>query len=131
MKAPLINDIFPPVEIPDNSFFSFIILVSIGLILLSFGFYRFYKKRAVKQLTAEEKQLNILKACDLENVRQSAYQISYYGKLLASTSEEKRLLDKIILELTPYKYQQDLSHLPDSIKEQLQLFITLLERKHV
>ena len=131
MKALIINDIFPPVEIPDNSYSNFVIIISIGLAFLSIGLYRLYKKRAVKELSTEEKQLNILKNCDLENVRQSAYQISYYGKLLASSSEEKKILDNIILELTPYKYQQELSHLPDSIKEQLQLFITLLERKHV
>lgn len=122
MKQLNIEDIFPPVTVPDNSlrlFISFIVL----FVVLVFTFYYFYKKRVQKKKKDETYYLNILLHSNFYNVKQSAYMFTYYGRKLAKTKGQKKELERIISQLTIYKYQQKLLNIPEKLQKEIRGFL--------
>ena len=130
MKTLQINDIFPLETIPDNSIYLFVSLVLTGGVLLALSLYFFYKRYHSPQIDAEKKQLIILKNCNFDNTKQSAYQVSYYGRRLASRQEEKEAIETLITKLHTYKYKKEPSVIPQEIKDELQSFIQLIESRN-
>jgi len=131
MKTLRINDVFPLVDIPDNSFTFFLVLVGIGCVIVVFVGYFFYKKHTVNKISTREKQLNILKNCDFKNPKPSVYQISYYGRLLVSSPQEKEAIEAIITELEPYKYDKFAPAISDDIQKQVQGFVHTIQDENV
>jgi len=131
MKHILRHDIFPPLEVHDNSLWIFILLVIAGVSVISIVWiwllkrYRFNKDRNFKNY------LKILKKCDLTQARASAYSISYYGRLLAQSEEENFLLESLIAELEFYKYKKNTPELSLELKEQFFIFVDKIESKYV
>ena len=131
MKNLVINDVFPLVDVPDNSAYIFFTLLFAGILSVGLGSYYLYKKFRVHKISREKKYIKILKNCDFKNAKQSTYQISYYGHLLAKTVEEKKAIEEIVTQLSSHKYKKDVPEISDEIKEQFQLFLNTIEISHV
>ena len=129
MKTLVINDIFPLVDVPDNSVYLFSILLFAAVTGAGWGIYWLYKRFAAEKESRESNAIKILKNCDFINAKESAYQISYYGRFLAETEEEKEAVEDLVTQLSSYKYRKETTELPDEIREQLQLFINTIERR--
>ncbi len=130
MKSPEMNDIFPLVDVPDNSVYLFFTLLFIALLSLGVGLYSLYKKFRVEKISREKKYIEIVKNCDFKTTKQSLYQISYYGHLLAKTVEEKQAIEAIVTELSSYKYKKEVPEISDEIKEKLVSFLHRVEKRH-
>ncbi len=125
----MIHDIFPPVEIPDNSFYLFLLLFFCTLFIcfaLLLFFYKRYKKRRNRQTLLF---LKILQQCDFTDAKQSAYKIEYYAKALAITEEQKALFTQIQTLLQSYKYRDSQAPLPQNIQTLLKLFIKSVQER--
>lgn len=131
MKNLVINDVFPLVDVPDNSAYIFFTLLCIGILSVGLGIYTLYKKFRVYKIRREKKYIQILKNCDFKNAKQSVYQINYYGYLLAKTVEEKKALEALVTQLSSYKYKKDVPEISDEIKGQFQRFLQMIEIRHV
>ncbi len=125
----MIHDIFPSVEIPDNSFYLFLLLLFCTLYIcftLLLFFYKRYEKSRNRQTVLF---LKILQQCDFTDAKQSAYKIEYYAKALATTEEQKALLAQMQTLLQPYKYRDGQTPLPQNIQTVLKLFIKNVQEK--
>ena len=125
----MIHDIFPPIKIPDNSFYLFLLLLFCTLLIcfaLLLFFYKRYKKRRNRQTLLF---LKILQQCDFADAKQSAYKIEYYTKALATTEEQKALLAQMQTLLQPYKYRETQAPLPQNIQTALKLFTKSVQER--
>ena len=125
-----IHDIKPIVQIQD-----FTIYVYYGLIVVSFLFLLFViyficillKKKAVSK---DKEYFTILNNIDFNNTKESSYLISRYGRLLAKTQREKRLIDDIHNDLEVYKYKKNIDKdISMDIKNQFSIFMDSLDVK--
>ena len=117
-----IEDVFPPLTVPDNSLSLFILLVILCLVIALTLFY-VYKKRVQKNKKDESDYLKILLRSNFYNVKQSAYLFTYYGRKLAKTKEQKKELECIISQLFSYKYQQKSLNIPQKLQEDIRRFL--------
>ena len=131
MKHKLRYDIFPPLEVHDNSLWIFILLVIAGVSVISIAWILLFKRYHSSRDKNFKKYLKTLKNCDLTQARISAYRLSYYGRLLAQTEEEKDLLKSLVAELEFYKYKKNAPELSSELKEQFFIFLSKIESKYV
>ena len=119
-----IHDIKGLVEVPDYSLYLLIALVFLGItlfVVLLYILYRFYKKKKQSQ---RKQWYEKLKALDLSDAKKSAYAITRYGRLLASTKKEEEFIDQIITELEGNKYKKEVDPIK---KETIAKFQTFME----
>jgi hypothetical protein len=125
MNALHVEDIFPPVSVPDNSL-NILVLSAIVCVVMIITLYYFYKKRVQKNKKDEIHYLHILLHSNFYNVKQSAYLFTYYGRKLAKTKEQKKELECIISQLYSYKYQQKSLNIPQKLQEDIRRFLDAL-----
>ena len=106
----LLKDIKPLLEIPDNSFYIYWgLIIFASLLLLAVLFFiakRFWEKRKVNLAKGYLKKL---KAIDWKDAKKSAYDATYYARLLATDDRKKELFSQLepLLEQFKYKKQVD------------------------
>jgi len=118
-----LRDIKGIVQVPDMSFYIFIALVIIGvLIALSLVIYLLgiIKKR---KKTKRKLYIQKLKSVDTKNSKKAAYLITKYARKLAKTKEEKGILDQLLKELERYKYVKNAPPFDEESKKYLKLFL--------
>jgi len=130
MNQILLHDIFPPLEVNDNSLLVFIVLVVVSVTLIFLSMSWILKKYSFNRDKTLKKHLSILKNCDLSQARVSAFCISYYGRLLAQSREEKALIEELIRELEIYKYKKNMPEISSELKERVLMFIDTIESKY-
>ena len=123
-----IHDIKPIVEIPDFSlylYYGLILLVIIMICLLIYGLYKFLKP---KVKTQEMYWYEELQKLDFNNIKQTAYDISKYGRYLAKEERQIRLIDELTDELSSFKYKKEIpSELTQEIKNKFRIFMDTLD----
>ncbi len=118
-----LRDIKGIVQVPDMSFYIFIALVIIGvLIALSLVIYLL---GIIKKRKKSKRKLYIqkLKSIDTKNSKKAAYLITKYARKLAKTKEEKGILDQLLKELERYKYVKNAPPFDEESKKYLKLFL--------
>ncbi len=111
-----IHDIKSLVDIPDISLYIYIflwIIASAIIFLIVFLLFRFFRNRSKNQ---RKEYYKILDELDLSDVKNSAYTITKYARLLAQSHREKKLVNELIEELEAYKYKKEVEPLSDEIK---------------
>ena len=119
-----LHDIFPEVPIVEYSLYSFLALCLLGLVLL-YVLYRVIKNRRKKQLP-----LHILEHYAPNNAKQTAQQVSYYGKQLAKSETQKQTLSSLEAKLEHYKYLKTSELLSTALQEEIEQFIDSLKGKN-
>lgn len=122
-----IHDIKNLVEIPDISFYIFLILcILAGLIILAllFFIYKFFKNRKNNR---RKEYFQILKDLDFTNSKHTAYTITKYSRLLVSNEREEKLCLELIEELEQYKYKKDVNNLSVEAKSMFERFMDSLD----
>ncbi|WP_457748618.1 hypothetical protein [Sulfurimonas sp.] len=125
MNQLLLDDVFHPVKVPDNSFV-FFTLSTIVCVIVVLTVYYLYKKRVKKNKKDDAYYLHILLNRNFYNVKQSAYLFSYYGRKLAKTKEQKKSVEKIISQLFIYKYRQKSLCIPQALQKEMKNFVDAL-----
>jgi len=120
-----LHDIFPEVPIVEYSMYSFLALCLLGLILL-YVLYSVLKNRRKKL-----HPLHILERYNANDAKQTAQQISYYGKQLAIGKAQKQNLAALEAKLEHYKYLKTSEPLSTALQEEIEKFIRILKGKDV
>jgi len=120
-----LHDIFPEVPIVEYSLYSFLALCLLGLVLL-YVLYRVLKNRRKKL-----QPLHILEHYNANDAKQTAQQVSYYGKQLAKSEAQKQSLTVLEAKLEHYKYLKTSEPLSTALQEEIERFIDSLKGKDV
>jgi len=120
-----LHDIFPEVPNVEYSFYIFLAINLVGFALLYF-LYKVLRNRQNKL-----HPLDILEQYNPDDAKQTAYQISYYGKELATSETQKQHLAQLEKELVAYKYLKTSQALSKEEKEEIEKFIHTIKGKNV
>jgi len=120
-----LHDIFPEVPNVEYSFYIFLAINLVGFALLYF-LYKVLKNRQNKL-----HPLDILKHYNPDDAKQTAYQISYYGKQLATNETQKQHLSQLEEKLDSYKYLKTSQSLSKEEQEEIEKFIHTIKGKNV
>jgi len=128
MKDIPLHDIKPIVEVPDNSLY---FTVALGLVLLLvlvalvFWILRLYRQSKAEDL--RKIHLEKIHNVDTSDAKEAAYEISYYGRLLAESQRELDLLESLDERLSRYKYKKEVKSLDDDTLGYYRLFLEVLD----
>ena len=120
-----LHDIFPEVHIVEYSLYTFLALCLVGLALLYF-LYKVLKNRRKKM-----HPLHILEQYNPNDAKQTAHQVSYYGKQLAKSEAQKQLLASLKVKLESYKYLKTFQALSTELQEDIETFLTSIRHENV
>ena len=120
-----LHDIFPEVPIVEYSLYTFLALCLVGLALLYF-LYKVLKNRRKKL-----QPLHILEHYNTNDAKQTAHQVSYYGKQLSKSEAQKQSLALLEEKLEHYKYLKISEPLSTELQEEIERFIASLKGKDV
>jgi len=120
-----LHDIFLEVPIVEYSLYTFLALCLMGLALLYF-LYKVLKNRRKKL-----QPLHILEHYNPNDTKQTAHQVSYYGKQLAKSETQKQTLSSLEVKLQHYKYLKTSEPLSTALQAEIERFIATLKGKHV
>ena len=126
-----IHDIKPIVEIPDNTIYLYYLTLFVGFVLIIGFVYIIYKLIfGKKEISKELQYFKKLQNLDLKDTKKSAYLISKYGRYLAKTDREKRLIDEIHHDLEQYKYKKVVKEdISIDIQNKFHIFLDSLDVK--
>jgi len=122
-----INDIKDIVDIPDYSIYIFSAMIIAIIIIIGLIIYFIYKYFKNKKHDIKKEYFKILQNLDLNDTKNSAYKITKYGTILASSQREKRLISSLNAQLEKYKYKKDVEPFDDNIKNQFHIFLDSLD----
>ncbi len=96
------------VEIPDLSFYFFLGAILIALLFIGSISYMFYRQHRQKHRTdLRKKVLERLRHADLHDPKKAAYQITKYGRYLATEERSQKLFAQLLPRLEKYKFTPD------------------------
>ncbi len=125
-----IHDIKPIVQIPDFTIYIYYSLIVVCFLVFMIIIYYIFKLFKKSEISKEKKYFNILKNIDFKDTKKASYQISKYGRLLANSEREKRIIDDIHSSLEMYKYKKNIqSEISIDIKNQFEIFMDSLDVK--
>jgi hypothetical protein len=126
-----LRDIKPIVEIPDGSFYIFIALVIVGIIVLLaliYLLYRFIKIR--KKINIKKQNLAKLKNINLKDSKKASYEITKLAYYFAKQNpEHKPKALELIAKLQDYKYKKTVSSLDDYTISCYHVFVELVSNE--
>lgn len=123
-----IHDIKPIVEIPDNTIYIYYALIVTGLLLSFLLLYLIYKFFKSKKITDDKIYFEKLKRIDFKELKESSYNISKYGRVLAKDERQKRLIEELHNSLEQFKYKKTIPNtIPINIKQQFETFMESLD----
>ena len=119
-----LKDIKGFVEVPDQSFFYFILTLSGATFLLLMFIFLFFwyrrPKRKRKRLSLKEEAIINLKAIDFSDTKEAVYSFSENTQLIVNEDEK---LKNLLKKLEEYKYKKEVPTLSSEDKELMQKFI--------
>ncbi|WP_200762585.1 hypothetical protein [Nitrosophilus alvini] len=118
-----IRDIKPLVEIPDISFYAYIIsflLFSVFVAVLLFKVLKILKR---KKRNERKILLQKLKSIDVSDSKKAAYEITKYGRKLVNDERSRRIFLELLPKLEKYKYRKKVPNMDEETIRYFTLFI--------
>ncbi|NPA65599.1 MAG: DUF4381 domain-containing protein [Epsilonproteobacteria bacterium] len=104
-----LHDIKPLVEIDDYSWYYFLLLSTIAIIVIAGLVYlllKWFKHRKKENIRKEH--LKRLKKIDLKNTKKAAYELTKYGATFKDDdTRHKEMYQNMIEKLSAYKYKKE------------------------
>ena len=115
-------------EISDMSFYLFIgasifVLLIIGLLI--FLFYRHFRSKKDQNLRKEV--LKRLENVNFDNPKESAYEITKYGRFLVENEQSEKIFLELEKKLEKYKFTKDVPKIDKDTIRQYDLFLKMLD----
>lgn len=119
-----LKDIKPLLEIPDNSFYIYWGLI-IFAALLALGILYFVAKKVweSRKVNLAKGYLKNLKAIDWKDAKKSAYDATYYARLLATDERRKELFSQLEPLLEQYKYKKEVEEVDQDTLNRFNLYV--------
>ena len=93
------------VEIPDISFYFFLAALLIALLFVGALSYMLYRRfRAGRRADLRKKVLERLRRVDFSDPKRAAYEITKYGRFLATEERSQKLFAQLLPRLEKYKF---------------------------
>ena len=124
-----LRDIKPLVEIPDYSFYLYILVMVVVTLLAALMLFFLIRKLSKKRLNQREQILQHLRSLSFDNPKEVAYQMTKYGRYLVKDESSARLYEDLVRKLTKYKYKKDVEPLDDEIKKEIKLFLRVYDER--
>ena len=124
-----LRDIKPLLEIPDNSYYLFLMLVFllIAFLLMIIGILvkKYWKK---KKVDIKIIYFNHFKKLDWSNAKHSAYEATHLGRLLTLENERaKEIYEQLLPMLERYKYQKEVPPVDEETLKQYNLLVHVID----
>ena len=123
-----LKDIKPLLDIPDNSFYIYwgVIIVTIVLVLaiLFFVGKKFWENR---KINLAKGYVEKLKAIDWKDPKQSAYNATYYARLLATDARRKELFSQLEPILEKFKYKKEVEEVDQDTLNRFNLYVQVAD----
>jgi len=123
-----LRDIKPLLEIPDSSYYLFLALILVGVVvlfaLLTFLFKKFWINRKVNM---KKVYLEALKNLDWSETKKSAYLATELGRKLATEERTKEIYNQLLPLLEAYKYKKEVPMIDDETLRQYNLLVHVLD----
>jgi len=131
MRNILIEDIYALEFVPDSSLWMLISLSLTVVVVVSLVVRKLIKNYHFKKYREIQLALEVLKSCDFTQIKNTAYQISYYGKVLAMNEKQEAIFTKILKALEVYKYEENPQDFSLEFKALFETFMRDVESVHV
>ncbi len=95
------------------------------IIVLAFWLTRLYKQYKSEDL--RKGYLEKIHNVNTADAKEAAYEISYYGRLLAQSQRELDMLESLDERLSQYKYKKEVKPLDDETLGYYRLFLEVLD----
>jgi hypothetical protein len=123
-----LKDIKPLLEIPDNSFYIYWGLIVIGSILVAIVL-SFVGKKILenRKINFAKSYLKNLKDIDWKDSKKSAYEATYYARLLATDDRRKELFSQLEPLLAKYKYKKEVKEIDQDTLNRFNLYVQVAD----
>jgi flagellar biosynthesis/type III secretory pathway M-ring protein FliF/YscJ len=124
-----LHDIKPLVEVSDNSFFIFMLLVIVALLLLmGVGYLLVHFLRHRKRDSSRKDAYAKLKQINFSDAKAAAYGITKYGRTFAQDSPRtKETYDNLVSRLAPYKYKKEVDAIDAETKSYYEIYVGMID----
>lgn len=123
-----LHDIKPLVDIQEYSLYYFIALVSVVilfLLVLTYIFIKWYKKR--NRINLRQEHLKILNTINMQDAKVAAYEITLYGLTFKDDSEEcYKAYENLQNNLQNYKYKKYVDNFDEETKRYLDIYLGII-----
>jgi len=122
-----LRDIKPLLEIPDSSYYFFLLFVVVGLLIaiaLLIFLWRFISSR---RENLKKRYLKELKSLDWSKTKESAYLATKLGRILAKDRRSKEIYAQLVPMLEPYKYRKEVPMIDSQTLKQYNLLVHILD----
>jgi hypothetical protein len=124
-----LHDIKPLIEIQEYSFYYFMGLVSLAIVVLLgllYLLYKWFRNRNKFNIRAEN--FKRLKGIDFSSAKESAYKITLYGATFKEDSERHtKVYEELVSLLEEYKYKKEVAALSDAVKHKYEIYLGLID----
>ncbi|MBN2825487.1 MAG: hypothetical protein JXQ76_09200 [Campylobacterales bacterium] len=123
-----LRDIKPLVDIPDSSIYIYMGLIALGVVLGLLLLYLIIRKLlSLRKANMRKSYIQKLHAIDFKDSKKSAYDATYYGRLVAQSDREKEIFSQLLPYLEPYKYRKVVDKIDSDTQKQFNLFLQVIE----
>jgi hypothetical protein len=123
-----LRDIKPLLEIPDYSYVMFVVL-SLFLLIVLLGLLYFFGKKIWKnrKINMQKVYFERLKSVDWNNTKKSAYEVTFFGRALATEPRVEEIYKQLLPMLEPYKYRKEVPMIDDETMKQYNLLVHIID----
>ncbi len=123
-----LRDIKPLMEIPDSSYYIYWGLI-IFIALLAVGILVFVLKKLWdnRKVNLAKGYLEAIKKIDWIERKKSAYEATYYARLLATDDRKKELFSQLEPKLEQYKYKKEVDEIDDETRKLFNLYVQVAD----
>ena len=123
-----LRDIKPLLEIPDSSYYIYWGLIGfVSLLAVSILFFVVKKLWDNRKINLEKGYLEAIKKIDWHDTKKSAYDATYYARLLATDDRRKELFSQLEPMLEKYKYKKEVDEIDTETRNRFNLYVQVAD----
>ena len=123
-----LRDIKPLMEIPDSSYYIYWgLIIFISVLAVGILFFVFKKLWDNRKVNLQKGYLESIKRVDWVDSKKSAYEATYYARLLATDERRQALFSQLEPKLEQYKYKKEVDEIDDETQKLFNLYVQVAD----
>lgn len=124
-----LRDIKPLLEIPDSSYYLYIGLITVGiLVILGLLFFVVKKFWDGRKENMKKKDFERLKMVDWSDSKQASYEVTLLGRALIEVDPRvEEIYSQLLPMLEAYKYRKEVPSMDDETLKQYNLLVHVID----
>jgi len=124
-----LHDIKPLLEVPEYSFYYFLVLVVLGSLLLlgaAFLLYKYLQNR--NKFNIRKEHFTLIKNVEFSDAKKASYEITFYGHTFKDDSERHtKAYEQLVHALESYKYKKEVDSLDTQTLHFIEIYLDMLD----